>query len=111
MSAQIIPLGTLRHRLTHQTSVDVPDGAGGNARHFITVDRIWGRVEAVSADFAIAEERPKARHLVRITVRGPTAITPGDRLLWGARLFHVEAVSSADGWGRFSRCQCREEQT
>ncbi len=110
MSAQVIRLGTLRQRLKHQTFVDVPDGAGGVARHFVLVDRIWGRVEAASTEFGIAEERARAGHVMRITVRGPTAIAPGDRLLLGSRVFHVEAVSNADSWGRFARCRCREEQ-
>lgn len=110
MSAQIIRLGTLRHRLKHETVVDVPDGAGGVVRHFVMVASIWGRVETVSTDFAIAEERAQAGHLMRITVRAPTSIAPGDRLLLGSRIFHVQAVSDADGWGRFARCRCREEQ-
>ena len=110
MSAQIIRLGTLRQRLKHQTFVDVPDGAGGMARHFVNVNSIWARVETASTDFAIAEERPRAGHVMRITVRAPTPVTPGDRLLLGSRVFHVEAVNTFDGWGRFARCRCREEQ-
>ncbi len=110
MSAQVIRLGTLRQRLKHQTFVDVPDGAGGVARHYVLVDSIWGRVESASTDFAIAEERARAGHAMRITVRAPTTIATGDRLLLGSRIFHVEAVSTADGWGRFARCRCREEQ-
>lgn len=110
MSAQVIRLGTLRQRLKHQTFVDVPDEAGGVARHFVLVDSIWGRVETLSTTFGIAEERATAGHVMRITVRAPTSISPGDRLLLGSRIFHVEAVSHADDWGRFARCRCREEQ-
>lgn len=106
----MIALGTLRRRLVHQTFVDVPDGAGGVARHYVDVGRLWGRLDHVSADHAIAEERARASHLWRITVRAPSAITPGDRLLASGRVFHVEAVNEGDGWGRFQRCRCREEQ-
>ncbi len=110
MNAQVIRLGTLRRRLVHQTLVDVPDGAGGVVRHFVEVDRLWGRLDAASAEYGIAEERARASHLWRITVRAPTAIAPGDRLLMSGRVFHVEAVGELDGWGRFARCRCREEQ-
>ncbi|WP_454915807.1 head-tail adaptor protein [Xanthobacter sediminis] len=103
-------VATLRHRLTHQTYVDLPDGAGGIARSFLAVDQLWGALESVSTEFGIGEERPRAAQVVRITVRAPNTIAPGDRLLLGARVFHVEAVSDPDGRGRFSRCRCREEQ-
>lgn len=102
--------GGLRHRLAHQTSVDLPDGAGGIARTFLTVDQLWGAIEPQSETFGIADERAEARHLLRITVRAPNTLQPGDRLVLGARIFHVEAVNDPDGRGRFSRCRCREEQ-
>ncbi len=103
-------VGGLRHRLAHQTYVDLPDGAGGVGRTFLTVDQLWGRIEYQSESFGITSERPEGRHLVRITVRAPNTLQPGDRLVAGARVFHVEAVSDPDGRGRFSRCRCREEQ-
>lgn len=103
-------VATLRHRLTHQTYVDLPDGVGGIARSFLTVDQLWGAIEPLSIEFGIGEERPRAAQLVRIMVRAPNTIAPGDRLLLGARVFQVEAVGDADGRGRFSRCRCREEQ-
>lgn len=103
-------VGGLRHRLAHQTYVDLPDGAGGVSRTFLTVDQLWGRIEPVSENFGIAQERAEARHLLRITVRAPNTLQPGDRLVAGARVFHVEGVSDPDGRGRFSLCRCREEQ-
>jgi len=104
-------IGALRHRLTHQTSVDLPDGAGGIARTFLTVDVLWGAIESLSADYAIAEERPRASALVRITVRAPHTVAPGDRLVHAGRIFHVEHISDPDGRGQYSRIRCREEQT
>ncbi|MFG1478610.1 head-tail adaptor protein [Xanthobacter sp. V4C-4] len=103
-------MASLRHRLTHQTYVDLPDGAGGVARHFLSVDQLWGAIESLSREFGLGEERPRAVQLVRITVRAPNTLAPGDRLLLGARVFHVEAVDDAEGRGRFTRCRCREEQ-
>ncbi|MFG1295043.1 MULTISPECIES: head-tail adaptor protein [Xanthobacter] len=103
-------VAALRQRLTHQTYVDTADGAGGISRTFLSVDRLWGAVETASTEFGIGEERARASHVVRITVRSPNTIAPGDRLLLGTRTFHVEAVRDADGRGRFSLCRCREEQ-
>ncbi|MDQ0506549.1 head-tail adaptor protein [Xanthobacter agilis] len=103
-------IAALRQRLTHQTCVDLADGAGGTSHAFLSVEQMWGAVETVATEFGVSEERPRAAHGVRITVRAPHTIAPGDRLLLGARVFQVEAVTDADGRGRFSRCHCREEQ-
>jgi len=103
-------IASLRHLLAHQTFVDLPDGAGGIERSFLSVDTLWGAVEPLSAEFGLAEERARATHLLRVTVRAPNTVAPGDRLLLGARIFHVEAVSDPDGRGRLTRCRCREEQ-
>lgn len=104
-------IGALRHLVAHQTPLDVADGAGGVARTFVTVGRLWAAITVAGAEFGIAEERPRAAAGVTLTVRAPNTVSVGDRLALGARLFHVEAVSDPDGRGRFSRCRCREEQT
>lgn len=104
-------IGALRHRLTHQTGVDLPDGAGGITRTFLSVDVLWGAIETVSTDTGIAAERPRASDVVRITVRAPNTVAPGDRLVHAGRVFHVEQVSDPDGRGRRARIRCREEQT
>lgn len=103
-------VGALRHRLAHQTFVDLPDGAGGVERSFLTVDQLWGAIETSSTEFGLGEERPRATSVVHIIVRAPNTLAPGDRMLLGARVFHVEAVTDVEGRGRFSRCRCREEQ-
>lgn len=102
--------GALRHILVHQRPADIADGAGGVARSFVTVGRLWGTIEDGGASFGIGEERPRGVLSASITVRAPHAVAVGDRLVLGARIFHVETVSDPEGRGRFSRCRCREEQ-
>lgn len=103
-------IGALRHRLTHQTPLEVPDGAGGVSRSFISVDVLWGAVEEVSTDYGVGEDRPRAARLLRVTVRAPNTIAAGDRLVLAGRILLVEAVADADGRGRFHRIRCTEEQ-
>lgn len=102
--------GTLRHRLAHQTGVDLPDGAGGIVRTFLTVDMLWAAVEPLSAEFGLGEERARASELVRVTVRAPHTVVSGDRLIHAGRVLHVEAVTDADSRGRYQRIRCRAEQ-
>jgi head-tail adaptor len=101
----------LRHLFQHRTAVNLPDGMGGVARTWLTVDRLWGAIEAVSDGPALAEERPIAMLAHRVTLRAPNTLAPGDRLVLGARVFEVQSVTDPDGRGRLSRCRCLEEQT
>lgn len=103
-------IGALRHRLTHQTPLEVPDGAGGISRSFISVDVLWGAVEEVSTAYGLGEDRPRAARVLRVTVRAPNTIAAGDRLIHAGRVLAVESIADADGRGRFHRIRCSEEQ-
>ena len=101
-------IGGLRHRLVHETPVDLPDGMGGMTRSFLAVDALWGAIETSAGPSEFAD-RPGAVLTHRVTVRAPAIVEPGDRLRLGARLFLVETVSDPEGRGRRLMCQCREE--
>ncbi|QFR31719.1 head-tail adaptor protein [Ancylobacter sp. TS-1] len=101
-------LGSLRHRLVHETPVETPDGLGGVTIAFIAVDALWGAIETRAAPAEIAD-RPGAVLTHAVTVRAPATLQPGDRLRLGARRFLVEAVRDPDNRGRFLLCDCREE--
>lgn len=109
MSAAAPILGALRHRVTHETPVEIPDGSGGVTRTFLAVDVLWAAIQtdAVPAEMA---DRPGVVLTHRVTVRAPAIITEGDRFRLGARLLLIETVSDPDNRGRFLVCQCREER-
>ncbi|MFK8252230.1 head-tail adaptor protein [Ancylobacter terrae] len=101
-------IGELRHRLVHETPVEVPDGMGGVTRAFLAVDALWGAIETAAAPEVMAD-RPGAVLTHTVSVRAPATLAPGDRLRLGARIFVIEAVSDTDGRGRRLACRCREE--
>lgn len=105
-----IPIGALRHLVTHLAPVSVPDGFGGTTRTFITVDRLWAALEE-SAASAFADERRFGLGTVRVTVRAPNTLKAGDILRLGSRRLAVDATFDPDGRGRFTRAMCREEQS
>lgn len=109
MSAVEPVLGALRHRLTHETPVELPDGAGGVTRTFLAVDVLWAAIRTDTASGEIAD-RPGAVLAHRVTVRAPATVAEGDRFRLGARVLSIEAVSDPDNRGRFLVCQCREER-
>ena len=104
-------IGALRHRIDHQTAVETPDELGGVTRTFVTVDRLWGGIETLTAAGTLLEERRFGLATVRVTVRAPNTISAGDLLVAGPRRLAVEATSDPDGRGRFTLVHCREEQT
>ncbi len=101
-------VGSLRHRLVHETPVDLPDGMGGTTRSFLAVDALWAAIETTAVPGEVAD-RPGAVLTHKVTVRAPAIVEPGDRLRLGARLFLVGAVSDPEGRGRRLLCRCREE--
>lgn len=101
-------IGGMRHRLMHETPVEVPDGQGGLVSNFLSVDALWGAIVTKAAPQEIAD-RPGAVLTHEVSVRAPATVQPGDRLRLGARVLLVEAVSDPDGRGRRLLCQCREE--
>ncbi|BAF87114.1 putative phage head-tail adaptor [Azorhizobium caulinodans ORS 571] len=105
-----IPIGALRHLVTHLAPVSVPDGFGGASVTFVAVDRLWAAVEE-SAAGAFADERRFGLAGVRVTVRAPNTLKAGDILRHGTRRLAVEATCDPDGRGRYTRAMCREEQT
>ncbi|MBB3769805.1 head-tail adaptor [Angulomicrobium tetraedrale] len=101
-------IGQMRHRLVHETPVEMPDGAGGVTRSFLAVDALWGAIETSASPTEIAD-RPGAVLTHTVTLRAPATVQPGDRLRLGARHFLVDAVSDPEGRGRRLVCDCREE--
>lgn len=101
-------IGSMRHRLVHETPVETPDGQGGVTRAFLAVDALWGAIETTAMPGEMAD-RPGAVLTHLVTVRAPATVQPGDRLRLGARRFLVEAVSDPEGRGQRLACDCREE--
>ncbi len=105
-----LPIGALRHLVTHLAPVSVPDGFGGASVTFVAVDRLWAAVEE-SAAGAFADERRFGLAGVRVTVRAPT--TRSSRRHPASR--HPPPRGGGDlrsGRTRpYTRAMCREEQT
>jgi len=68
----MIDPGALNHRVTLETPVEIPDGAGGVTRGYATVATLWAAVTPVSArgDVEAASLAANVTHRVLVRFRG-----------------------------------------
>lgn len=91
-----------------------PDGAGGHARLWQEVARLFVDLRPASGGGGVEDARPLSRLALRGLIRGlpheaPGRPRPGDRLREGGRLLSVEGVTEADRAGRFLLLYLSEE--
>lgn len=99
----------LRDQMQLQQPLETDDGSGGVSVSWISVASVWATIqlrsqrEASVADHldGIVTHRVRLRH--REDVRGSW------RIVLGARILRVLAVSDPDGRRRFVECLCEEE--
>jgi len=91
----------LSRRLTLETRVTVPDGAGGQVVEWQAVGALWADVRPRSGREDFAGGQPRARAGYRIVVRSAPAGAPSrpradQRFREGARVFDILTVSDRD---------------
>ncbi|OZB20263.1 MAG: phage tail protein [Rhodobacterales bacterium 34-62-10] len=104
----------LRRRLLLQAPERLPDGAGGYAEIWQTIAELWAEVTPLHAREVAAGGTVLSQTGQRIVVRAaPEGATtrprPDQRLIEGARIFTILAVTERDPAGRFLTCITREE--
>jgi head-tail adaptor len=92
----------LSRRLTLETRVATPDGAGGFAIAWQALGTLWADVRAKSAREETVGGQPRPRVEHRIVVRAapygaPSRPRPDQRLREGPRVFDILAVTERDG--------------
>ncbi|MGN7291822.1 phage head closure protein [Rhizobium sp. SAFR-030] len=102
--------GALTARLDRELPADAPDGQGGASTTFHFADRLWARIEPVSA--RVTEVAGGTRALVThlIWTGWRSDIVAGQRLRKGGRLFIVRLVRDPDETRRFLVLDCEEQQ-
>lgn len=102
--------GLLKDRLTLETPVETPDGAGGVVRTYVAGPRLWAAVVPLKARDVVVADAPGVTVTHRITVRAGIAITTAHRLRKGARLFAIVGFRDEDAGGRYLRIDAEERR-
>ena len=104
-------IGDLRHRITFEKEVKVPDGFKGNVITWQPVCVVWASVEPLSSkeQFYAHQIQAETTHKVRIRYRPD--VTEAMRILHRERVLLIEGIQDVNEWRQVLEIACREEKT
>jgi SPP1 family predicted phage head-tail adaptor len=103
-----VPIGALRARLTIETPVERPDGAGGLTRSWSTLATAFAAIEPLSGEERLLADRLEERVTHRVSLRAGPALKAGLRFRRGARVLMIRSVYDPDERGTRLLCLCEE---
>lgn len=100
--------GQLRHRISIQTPVTAKNTRGGEVTTWSTVATVWADVRTQTGRETVANDQtqPTASHVV--TMRHRANVTAQQRIVWGDRVFSINAVLEPDNRMRQLQLLCQE---
>jgi SPP1 family predicted phage head-tail adaptor len=101
-------VGRLRHRVTLEAPLRLPDGAGGVEETWIAIATLWAAIVDRGGSERFAADAIKARTTHAIVLRPHDDLVPHNRLRSGPRVFHILSVGDADERGTRRLCLCEE---
>lgn len=84
--------GKLRHRITIQDKVTVPDGYGGMTSTWQDVATVWASVEPLKGKELYEAHQMKAELTHRVRIRYVEGIKPQMRIVFRGRELAIEAI-------------------
>jgi SPP1 family predicted phage head-tail adaptor len=88
--------GRLKTRLLLQAPSETADGQGGVNRTYESVATVWAAVTPLAARESVEADAPGAMQRVRIVLRDEFALTPGHRLIDGARVYRITGLTTRE---------------
>lgn len=85
-------IGKLRHRVTIQNKVTLPDGYGGVTSTWQDVATVWASVEPLNGRELYAAQQVKTELSHRVRIRYMSGIKPEMRIAFDNRTFEIEAI-------------------
>lgn len=97
-------------KLTLEGPARLGDGAGGFLETWEALGTIWAQVLPRGAGREVETSELKLKVTLRASPQGaPSRPTASMRFRDGDRIYRIEAVTEADGAGRFLVCFAKEE--
>lgn len=105
----MIRAGELRHRVTiQQNNSTSRDAVGAEVPNWQDVATVWAAVEPLRGREYLESQQVNAEVDTRIRIRHYPGITPDMRVIWGSRIYEIEAVINVDERDREIHLMCRE---
>lgn len=100
--------GDLRHRVTIQYAVETQNSYGEPVASWQDVATVWAAVEPLRGREYFDAQATQARVDHRIRIRYRAGITPRMRVLFGSRVFEIQAVIEPESRRRELHLMCEE---
>lgn len=100
--------GKLRHRVTIQQLVKTDDGYGGIVETWQDVATVWAAVEPLRGNERYRAQQVQAELTHKVIMRYRAGIKPQMRLLYGNRIFEIEAVIDVEERHKWIELLCAE---
>lgn len=101
--------GQLRHRVMVQEVTRTPDDSGGFTESWATAATVWAHVRASAGRESVERGALAVTQRWVVTMRH-RALSPADRLLWGARVLEIETIEP-DAVEQWLTVRCREDRS
>lgn len=101
-------IGDMNKRVSIQEASRTSDGAGGSVVTWTTTATVWASVEPTNGHepYIAQALRGKVTHKVRMRYR--SGVRPSMRLLYGSRIFTIQAALNDKEEGRYLMLLCEE---
>ena len=101
--------GVLNKRVILQTVTQSTDGGGGFTDSWANTDTLWAGIEELTGSEGFEGQQTAASLSHRVTLRYRTGVTPQLRLLYGSRVFKINAVLNPGQRNELLELLCTEE--
>jgi SPP1 family predicted phage head-tail adaptor len=88
-----VDVGSLKHRVSIQAQTSGSDGYGQQIMVWSNIRSTWAKIATVSSRelYLVSQFTSEVTHLISIR-GGQVPIAPGMRVLFGARVFDIQAI-------------------
>jgi len=105
----MIRAGELRHRVTIQQKSVTRNTFGEEIVTWQDVATVWAAIEPLRGREFFESQQVNAEVTTRIRIRYRPGITPTMRVVYGSRIFDIQAVINVEERNRELHLMCREE--
>lgn len=100
--------GALRHRVTIQRFERVEDEGGGYVEDWKDVATVWAAIKPMRGNERYEAQQVQSTLTHKVIMRYRAGIKPQMRILYGNRVFEIEAVIDVDERHRWLELLCSE---
>lgn len=92
----VIKIGDLDRRIEVLTQCHGKDSFGGAVGKWITVGRVWAKIQPYQASETIDDDQVKTTQMANITMRFYAGLTSKNRIKYKDKIYNIQSVSDEE---------------